>query len=51
MMQEEHREGRVVTEIVTLRGKLRPSKRFSSITVINVDLVQTEISYLVELRY
>lgn len=36
-----------MTKLLTLRGKLRPSKRFSSITVINVDLVQTEISYLV----
>ena len=50
-MQEESREGRVVTELLTLRGKLRPSKHFSSRTFINVDLVQTEISYLVELRY
>ena len=48
-MQEGCREGRVVTEPVTLRGKLRPSKGFSSRTVINVDLVQREISYLVEL--
>ena len=48
-MQEGCREGRVVTEPVTLRGKLRPSKGFSSRTVINVNLVQREISYLVEL--
>ena len=50
-MQEEGREGRVGTELVTLRGKLRPSKHFSSRTFINVDLVQTEISHLLELRY
>ena len=47
-MQEGCREGRVVTELVTLRGKLRSSKRFSYRTVINVSLVQTEISYLVD---
>ena len=49
-MQEGWREGRVVTEPVTLRGKLRSSKHFSYRTVINVSLVQTEISYLVDLH-
>ena len=48
-MQEGSREKTVVTELITLRGKLRPSKRFSYRTVIDVDLVETEISYLVEL--
>ena len=50
-MQEGCREGRVLTELVTLRGKLRPSKRFSSRTVINVSLVQTGFSYLVDLHH
>ena len=48
-MQAGSREKTVVTELITLRGKLRPSKRFSYRTVIDVDLVETEISYLVEL--
>ena len=38
-MQERCREGRIVTQLVTLRGKLRPSKRFSCRTVINMDLI------------
>ena len=33
-------EGRVVTQLVTLRGKLRPSTRLGCRTVINVDLVR-----------
>ena len=48
-MQEGCREGRVGTELVTLRGNLRPSKLFSYRTVFNVGLVKTLISYLVEL--
>ena len=39
-MQEGCRKGRVVTQLVTLRGKLRPSKRLSCRTVINVELVR-----------
>ena len=39
-MQEGCREGRVVTELVTLRGKLRPSKRFTYRTVIDVGHVK-----------
>ena len=38
-MQEGCREGTVVTQLVTLRGKLRPSKRLSCRTVIDVDLI------------
>ena len=48
-MQEGCREGRVGTELVTLRGNLRASKLFSYRTVFNVGLVKTLISYLVEL--
>ena len=39
-MQERCREGRIVTQLVTLREKLSPSKRLSCRTVINVDLVR-----------
>ena len=39
-MQEGCREGRVVIQLVTLRGKLRPSTRLGCRTVINVDLVR-----------
>ena len=42
-MQEGCREGRVVTQLVTLRGKLRPSKRLSCRTVINEDLVRQKL--------
>ena len=41
-MQEGGREGRVVTEPGTLRGKFKPSKRFSSRTVTNVDLMSKQ---------
>lgn len=50
IMQEGCREETVVTELVTLRGKVRPSERFSQRTVIHVDHAKTEISYLVELH-
>ena len=42
-MQEGCRKGRVVTQLVTLRGKLRPRKRFSYSTVTNVDLVRQKV--------